>query len=47
MVSHHPTRFGGHRHNRSGDIMVLVCHVILQGCMTKGSSNVMGGSSSR
>ena len=27
-VSYHPVRFGGHRH--CGDIMTLVCHVILQ-----------------
>ena len=30
MVCHHPTKFGGHRHCDSGDIIVLVCHVILQ-----------------
>ena len=27
--SYHPTKFGGHRHHGSGDILVLVCHVIL------------------
>ena len=29
-VSHHPTEFCGFRHCGSGDIMVLVCHVILE-----------------
>ena len=24
MVSHHPAKFGGHRHSASGDIMFLV-----------------------
>ena len=28
-VSHHPTKFGGHRDSASGDLIVLVCHVIL------------------
>ena len=27
MVSHHPVTFYGHRHCRSGDIIVLVDHV--------------------
>ena len=27
-VSYHPAKFGGHRHCGSGDIMILVCHVI-------------------
>ena len=29
-VSHHPTKFCGFRHCGSGDIMILVCHVILE-----------------
>ena len=29
-VSHHPAKFGCHRHSGSGDIMVFVCHVTLQ-----------------
>ena len=37
MVSHQPDKFGGHRHCGSGDIMILVCHVILQGHMIKES----------
>ena len=36
MVSHHPAKFGDHGHCGSGDIMVLVCHVILQSHFTKG-----------
>ena len=30
MISHHPVMFSGHRHCGSGDIMGVVCHVILQ-----------------
>ena len=37
MVSHHPLKFGHHRHCGSGDIMVLVCHVTLQDRVTEGS----------
>ena len=29
-VYHHFGKFGAHRHCGGGDIMVLVCHVILQ-----------------
>ena len=29
-VSHHPTEFCGFRHCGSGDILVLVCHVVLK-----------------
>ena len=43
-VSHHPVKFGGHWHCGSGDTMVLVCHVILQDHVTKGSNNYMGRS---
>ena len=28
MLSYHPAKFSGHRHCGSGDIIVLVCHVI-------------------
>ena len=28
-IYHHPNKLGGHRHCGTGDIMVLVCHVIL------------------
>ena len=30
MLSHHRTKFGGHRHCGSGDIMVLIWRVVLQ-----------------
>ena len=39
--------FGGHSHSSSGVIMILVCHVIWQDCMIKGSCNFMSGSPSR
>ena len=39
------TMYGGHRHCGSGDLMVLVCHVILQ--RVKGSCDFMGRSPSR
>ena len=29
QVSYHPDTFGGHRHSVSGDIMFLVCGLIL------------------
>ena len=44
MVSHTPAKLGGHRHRDSGDIMVLVCHVILQNLAIKGFCNFMGSS---
>ena len=28
--SYHPVKFGGHRHSRSTEIMIFVCHVTLQ-----------------
>ena len=36
--------FCGHRYCVSGDIMVLVCHVISQDHMTKEWGNIMGRS---
>ena len=36
-VSHHPAKFGGHWYCGSGDIKILVCHVILQDHMKKGA----------
>ena len=45
-VSHHPTKFGGHRHGGSGDIVVLVYPVVLQDHLIKGSSDFMGRSPS-
>ena len=35
MVGRHPARFGDHDCCGSGDIMVLVCHIILQEHLTK------------
>ena len=29
-MSYHPTKFSGHRHSGSRDIMIFVCHVNLQ-----------------
>ena len=36
MVSHEPAKFGRHGHCDSGYVKVLVCHLILQDCWTKG-----------
>ena len=44
-VCHHPTTFDVNRHCGSGDIMVLVYHVILQDHVIKVLSDLMGGSS--
>ena len=45
-VSHHPSKFGGRRHCGSEDIMVLVCHMISQDDLIKGSYNFLGRSPS-
>ena len=45
MISHHPTKFRGHRHCDSGDIISLACHVISQDHVIKWSCDVMGSSS--
>ena len=37
-VSHHPSKFGSHRHRGIGDIMLLVCHVISSSHVIKESS---------
>ena len=47
MVSHTPTRFGGHRYRDIGCIPVLVCHVISQDQLTEGLSNVISRTSTR
>ena len=44
MVSRHLAKFNDHRHRGNGDIMVLVCHVILQEQMMKGLYDFIGGS---
>ena len=46
MVSHTLTSFGGDKHCESGDIMVLLCHVISQDSVSK-LSNSMDRSLSR
>ena len=40
-VSHHPVKFGRHRHCSNGEIAILVCHLILHDHVTKGSSNII------
>ena len=42
-----PAKFGGHRQCSSGDIIVLVFHVISQDHAIKGSCDFMGRSQSR
>ena len=39
------THFGCHRHCGNGDIMTLLCHVILQDHTIRGSCDFMGSSS--
>ena len=41
-VSCNPVYFGGHRHGGSGDIMILVRHVILQDHVIKGLWDTIG-----
>ena len=43
-MSHHPAKLCGHRYCVSGDIIVLVDHVISQEHVTKGWDNIMDGS---
>ena len=47
MLSHHPVKFTGYRHCGSRDLIVLVCHVILQDHVIKGLRDFMGRSTSR
>ena len=35
-MGHHPAKIGDQRHWGSGNVMVLVCQVILQNHVTKG-----------
>ena len=43
QVNYHPARFSSHKHCASGDIIVLVCHVILQDIVIKhGDQNNWG-----
>ena len=43
-VSYHPAKFGGHQQCGSGDIMILVCHVISYGHVIKGLCDLIGRS---
>ena len=40
-LSCHPAKFGGHNHSSGEDIKFLVCHLISQKNMIKGSSNLL------
>ena len=45
-MSYHPAKFGDHSHSGGGIKMIIVCHVILQEYVIKGSCDFMGGSPS-
>ena len=45
-MSYHTAKSGGHSHSGSGVIKNLVCHVILQDHVVKGSCDFIGGSPS-
>ena len=47
MVSHHPVNFEGNRNCFGEDIMVLLCHVILQDHLVKMLSGFMSGNLSQ
>lgn len=40
-ASYHPAKLGGHRHSGSGYLTGLVCHMILQNLVIKGSYDFM------
>ena len=42
--SHHPAKFGDHRHSESGDLMLLLCHMISKDKAIKESYNFKGRS---
>ena len=46
-VIHNPTKFDDHRHSGIGDVLVLVCHVILQVDVIKKSCDLMDRNPSR
>ena len=46
-VDYHPAKFDSHRYCSSGDMMILVCHVILQDHVIKGACDFMDRSPSR
>ena len=43
-VRYHPAKFGGDSLSGSGLIMILICHLISQDHVIKGSCGFMGGS---
>ena len=43
-ASYHPAKFGGYSYSGNVVVMVLVCQVILQGDVIKGSHDFIGGS---
>ena len=46
-ISYHPANFARHRNCSSGDIMIIVYHVILQDHVIKGSCDFMDRSPSK
>ena len=42
-VTHRPAKFGGHSHSGNGVIVILVCHVISQDLLIKGSCHFIVG----
>lgn len=47
IVRHHPTKSGVDRHCDSGNIMGLVCHIVLEEHVIEGSCDFMGKSPHR
>ena len=47
MISHHSAKFSGQRHCITGDTMILVCFMVLQDHVIKGSCEFRGWSHSR
>ena len=42
MVTYQPAKFGDYMHCGSEDIVILVCHVILQDHVIKGTCDLIG-----
>ena len=47
MVKQHPVKFGGHRACGDGDVMILVCHMISEDHVIKGSCDFVAWSPSK
>ena len=41
MLKYHSTKFGGHRHSDSWDIIPFICHLTLQDLVIKALTNFM------